>query len=63
MRPNWGDSQWHPTRQTKFWTVEINDILEVNLEPLKKVFTLWWDLKGVVKKKWMEMREADYFMT
>jgi hypothetical protein len=37
--------------------------LEVNLEGLKKVFTLWWDLKGVVKKKWIEMKEADYFMT
>lgn len=63
IKPSWGDSLWHQTRVTKFWTCEINDLLEANIEGIKRVFTLFWDLKAVNKKKWMEIREADYFLT
>jgi len=63
IKPLWGDNGWHQTRVSKFWTNEVNDILDVNMEGIKRVFTLFWDLKAVVKKKWMDLREADYFMT
>jgi hypothetical protein len=38
VKPLWGDSGWHETRVKKFWTNEINDILEVNLEGIMKIF-------------------------
>ena len=59
----WGDSGWHETRVKKFWTNEINDILEVNLEGIMKIFQMFWDLKSVVKKKWMDLKETDYLFT
>ena len=46
-----------------FWTVEVNDLLGFNLDGLKKVFASFYDLQSVNKKRWMDMKEAEYFMT
>jgi len=41
----------------KIWSVDINDLLDVNLEGLKKVFALYLDRNS--KKNYMNLREAD----
>jgi hypothetical protein len=41
----------------------VNDLLEVNLDGLKKIFVSHFDLKAVVKKKWMDLKDAEYLMT
>ena len=41
----------------------MNDLLEVNLEGLKKIFASHFDLKAVVKKRWMDLKDAEYLMT
>lgn len=63
LKTNCIDSEWHKTRVNQFWTIEVNDVLEFNLEGLQKVFAIFYDLKAVVKKKWMDLKEADYFFT
>ena len=46
-----------------FWTVEVNDCLEVNKEGLYKVFASFMDLRAVPKKKYIDQKEAEYFLT
>lgn len=47
VRVHWGDSQPQTTRKKVFWTVDVNDLLGVNLDNLKKVFATCYDLKAV----------------
>ena len=60
---NWGDSNPYAERRKIFWTVEVNDNLYANLDGLMKIFSSFLDLKAVHKKKWMELKDAEYLLT
>ena len=58
----WTTCRWHDLRVSRIWTVEVNDLLDANLEGLKKVYSMFRDLKAVNKKRWMDLKDADQFM-
>lgn len=58
----WKSNSWHDLRLKRIWTTEVNDLLDTNLDGLKKVFRSCFDLSAVRKKRWMDLKEADYFM-
>jgi hypothetical protein len=53
----WSDP--HETRKKVFWTTEVNDLLGYNLDGLQKVYSNFYNLREVVKKRWMDIKEAE----
>lgn len=51
--PKWGDTATHKARLKHIWTVEVNDLLHVNLAGLRTVYQSFWDKKLVPPKKEM----------
>ena len=51
--PNYTVDPWQGFRNKELWTIEVNDLLEANLESLKKVFGTY---KTSIKK---HMEESD----
>jgi hypothetical protein len=49
----------HSTRKKLFWTTEVNDLLGINLDGLQKVYSGFYNLREVVKKRWMDIKEAE----
>ena len=45
--PNAAPEPWQSFRDTELWTIDVNDILEANLENLKKIFAVFF---SAVKK-------------
>ena len=45
---------WQEFRDKELWTADVNDVLEANLEGLKKVYAYFFD----PRKKWMTMNDA-----
>jgi hypothetical protein len=63
VMPKWGDSANHKQRLKHIWTVEVNDLLNVNLAGLKTIYQSFWDKKLVPPKKDMSQLEAENFFT
>lgn len=47
--PNALPDRWQEFRDEELWTMDVNDILEANLDGLKKVYSFYWE----PRKKYM----------
>lgn len=63
IQSQWVEPDPHVERVKMFWTVDVNDCLDVNKEGLFKVFASFMDLKQIPKKKHMDLKEAADFFT
>ncbi len=54
IHSKWGEDDPHVERLKTFWTVDVNDCLDVNKEGLYKVFASYMDLRAIPKKKYMD---------
>jgi len=52
-------SSIHQWRQTHYWTLRVNDILETNIDGLKEVYTKLTEIKG---RKFLSMNDFTDFM-
>mmetsp|Transcript_38450 Transcript_38450/g.36803 ORF Transcript_38450/g.36803 Transcript_38450/m.36803 type:complete len:190 (-) Transcript_38450:301-870(-) len=52
--PNANIGLWQQWRETKLWTLEINDIFEANLDSVKKLYRHYF----TPKKKFMDLQDA-----
>lgn len=52
--PNANPDPWQEFRDELLWTIDVNDVLEVNLEGLKKVYNHYHE----PRKKFMTMNDA-----
>jgi len=52
--PHANPEPWQEFRDELLWTIDVNDVLEVNLEGLKKVYTNYHE----PRKKYMTMNDA-----
>lgn len=63
IRSKWGDDDPHVERLKSFWTVDVNDCLEVNKDGLYSIYKSFMDLRAVPKKKYMDLKEAEGLLT
>lgn len=63
IKQNWIEVNYHESRVKYIWTNEVNDLLEVNLEGLKRIAGQYWNIKGAFKKKWLEPKETESLIT
>jgi len=52
-------SSIHQWRQSHYWTLRVNDILETNIDGLKEVYTKLTEIKG---RKFLSMNDFTDFM-
>ena len=54
IKKNFIPEPWQPFRDQELWTINVNDILEANLDSLKRVYSTFF----TAVKKFMDLKDV-----